>query len=82
MKILAIQEQKRGQLTQRIKEKSKELLGYEITQTELRLMAYAQYTLVNSQRIKREHTNEEDREILASWVEKGFVLNGVNPLRS
>ena len=38
-------EQKRGELTQRIKDLSKRLLGYEITQTELRLMSYMQYTM-------------------------------------
>jgi len=33
-------EQKRGQLTDRIREKSNELLGYKITQQELRLLPY------------------------------------------
>ena len=43
--------QGRGQLTQRIKDKSYELLGYGINQTELRLMPYIQHQMMNSQRI-------------------------------
>ncbi len=39
-------EQKRGQLTDRIKERSKELLGYEMDVKELRLMVYIQYCYV------------------------------------
>lgn len=77
--VETLQTQKRGQLTDRIKEKSISLLGYEISQVELRLMAYAQYTLINSQILKSEHINEADREILTEWVSKGFVLSGVSP---
>ena len=78
METMQIESQKRGQLTDRIKVRSAELLGYEISRTELRLMAYAQYTLVNDQRLKPEHTNEDNREVLAKWVDKGFVIEGVS----
>lgn len=50
-------EQKRGQLTDRIREKSKELLGYEIDQVELRLMSYVQYQMTNEQRINPHSRN-------------------------
>lgn len=73
-----MKEQRRGQLTQRIKTKSKNLIGYEITQAELRLMAHAQYVLTNSQQLNLQHIDENDREILLKWVEKGFVLSGVS----
>ena len=73
-----IVEQKRGQLTQRIKEKSKNLLGYEINKTELRLMPYLHYQLVNEKRLKPEHVNEEERQILKKWLKKGHILNGVS----
>ncbi len=72
-------EQKRGQLTERILERSKELLGYEINQAELRLMPYLHYQLVNEKRLKPEHINADDRKILMNWVEKGYILNGVTP---
>jgi len=60
METIKIESQKRGQLTQRIKEMSVELLDYEITQNELRLIPYLQYKLVNEQRLKPEHINEVD----------------------
>ena len=59
--------QKRGQLTDRIKKKSKELLGYEVSQEELRLMAYAQYQMVNEQRIDPNKINTGERAILQKW---------------
>lgn len=69
--------QKRGELTERIKEKSKELLGYEMDTAELRLMAYAQYAATNDHRMERGHVNDRDREIIDVWKEKGFVIGGV-----
>lgn len=70
--------QKRGQLTDRIKTKSAELLGYEISQVELRLMPYIQYQLVNDQKLKPESLNKQEREILAKWVNMGYILDGVS----
>lgn len=64
-------QQKRGQLTDRIKEKSVELFGYEISQKELRLMPYILYEAQNNKRAN--NTNDEEKEILSSWVEKGFL---------
>jgi hypothetical protein len=78
METTQIESQKRGQLTDRIKQRSAELFGYEISQKELRLMPYLQYQLVNEQRLKPEHLNEDDREILAKWVSKGYILDGVS----
>lgn len=73
--------QKRGQLTDRIKQKSKELLGYEIGVTELRLMPYIQYTMTNSQRIDPRHCNQEDREILQKWRKAGHIVGGASGLQ-
>ena len=78
MQTIQIESQKRGQLTDRIKVRSAELLGYEISQKELRLMPYLQYQLVNEQRLKPECLNEQDREILSKWVNKGYILDGVS----
>lgn len=71
--------QKRGQLTERIKKRSVELFGYEMSQVEVRLLPYIQYTLVNSQRLNPEHLNEEERKILAGFVHKGWITDGVTP---
>lgn len=79
METIQIESQKRGMLTQRIKERSATLLGYEISQKELRLMPYLQYQLVNEQRLKPDLINEDDREILSKWVSKGYILDGVTP---
>ena len=65
--------QERGQLTDRIKEKSEKLLGYEITVKELRLMPYLQYVMANEQVIKMESVNTEERKILSKWRESGHI---------
>lgn len=70
--------QKRGQLTDRIKQRSVELFGYKISQKELRLMPYIQYQLMNEQRLKPQHVNKEEKQILAKWVEMGYILDGVS----
>lgn len=72
--------QKRGQLTDRIKAKSKELLGYEMNVTELRLMPYIQYQMMNEQRIDPWKVNEEDRKILQKWREAGHIEGGASGL--
>ena len=72
--------QHRGQLTERIKEKSKELLGYEISKQELRLIPYIQYVMVNEQKLKIELINAEEREILSKWRKKGHIEGGVGGL--
>lgn len=75
------EKQTRGKLTQRIKDKSKELLGYEISQTELRLMPYIQYVMVNEQRISMNKINQEEREILSKWKEAGHIEGGASGMR-
>ena len=72
--------QGRGQLTQRIKDKSKELLGYEIDQTELRLMPYVQYVMMNNQKIDSRHINSEERQILSKWRKAGHIEGGAGGL--
>jgi hypothetical protein len=73
--------QKRGMLTQRIKRKSVELLGYEINTTELRLMAYIQYVIVNEQRIDPRKINQEERAILSLWRKMEHIEGGASGLR-
>ena len=70
----------RGQLTEAVKAKSKELLGYEIGVTELRLMPYVQYVMMNEQRIDPNKCNGDDREILSKWRKAGHIEGGASGL--
>lgn len=74
-------EQLRGSLTKRIKIKSKELLGYEITQIELRLMPYVLTVMMNEQKIQIRHCNQDDREILSKWRKAGHIEGGASGLQ-
>ena len=63
----------RGMITDEIKQKSIELLGYEVSQQELRLIPYVMYCLVNDDNIDMRKVNNAEREILMKWKEKGFI---------
>lgn len=69
-------EQKRGQLTDRIKEKSRELFSCEFTQEELRLLPYIQYLMVNEQRIEPTSVSVDEQIILDKWREIGYIKDG------
>lgn len=73
--------QKRGQLTQRIKDKSKELLGYEMDRTELRLMPYILTIMMNEQKIDPRKCNQDDRDVLSRWREAGYTEGGAGGLQ-
>lgn len=68
----------RGMLTQAIKDKSQEMLGYVITVRELRLMAYVQYVMMNEQRIDPNKINQEEREVLSKWRTAGHMEGGAS----
>lgn len=72
--------QGRGALTERIKEKSTELLGYEICKTELRLMPYVVSVMMNNQRIEPSKINKEERRILTKWREARYIEGGASGL--
>ena len=74
-------EQGRGQLTDRIKKKSFELLGYEIGVRELRLIPYIQYVMVNKQKLEIRKINQEEREILSKWRKAGHIEGGASGLK-
>jgi len=69
---------KRGQLTDKIKVKSKELLGYEMDVAELRLMPYIMYVMVNTQKIDPNVCNRRDRDILQKWKEANYIEGGAS----
>ncbi len=72
--------QQRGQLTDRIKKRSNELLGYTITQNELRLLAYIQYVMMNEQRLDPGKVTQEERSILAVWRGMNLMEGGASGL--
>ncbi len=63
----------RGKLTDKVKKISIELLGYEITQEELRLMPYLLHCSLNYSKINDDNLNNEEFTILNEWVMKGFI---------
>jgi len=70
----------RGAITKEIRDRSEELLGYDIGATELRLMAYVQYVMVNHQYLERQKLGTDDRIILARWREMGHIEGGTGGL--
>lgn len=74
-------EQLRGQLTDLIKTRGRELLGYEIGVVELRLMPYIMHTMTNDQKIDIRKCNQADREVLQKWREAGHIEGGASGLQ-
>jgi len=70
----------RGILTKRANEIAKKMIGREITLTELRLIPYIQYVMLNEQKIKIEHINFEERKILSEWKTENFIEGGATGL--
>jgi hypothetical protein len=70
----------RGMITLAIRERSMELLGYEIERVELRLMPYIQSVMMNEQRLDPRKVNGEDRDILRKWREAGHITGGASGL--
>ncbi|MCE2940016.1 MAG: hypothetical protein ACK5XS_10050 [Armatimonadota bacterium] len=66
----------RGHLTDAIRARSKELLGYEIDQVEYRLMPYIQYVMMNDRRVDAKKVNREDNAILKKWCDAGHIEAG------
>jgi len=72
---------KRGQLNTKVQEVSKEFLGVGLTTTELRLIPYLQYVMVNSQKLDIRKINQDERIILAKWKNRGFIEGGASGMR-
>ena len=70
----------RGALTPAIQQIAKDKIGREISLTELRLIPYVQYVMLNNQRLDAWKINQEEREILAKWKEKDWVAGGAGGL--
>lgn len=70
----------RGALSQKCSDKSREVMGREITLTELRLMPYIQYVMCNEQRIDPRKVNQDEREVLELWRKEGHIQGGASGL--
>jgi len=70
----------RGQLSKKIQEIANKRLGRDISKTELRLIPYIQYVMVNSQKIEPRHINGEERKTLQTWREAGYIEGGASGL--
>jgi hypothetical protein len=73
-------DQKRGALTPRVQREAEKLLGYATSVTELRLMPYVMHVMMNSQKLEPAHISKEEREVLRSWREHGFIEGGAGGL--
>lgn len=71
---------KRGTLTKEVQEIAKKHIGREIDTTELRLIPYIQYVMVNEQRIDISKMNQDDRGILRKWKDAGLIEGGASGL--
>lgn len=71
---------KRGEITDSIQIMAKQFMGREICQTELRLMAYVDYVMKNSQKLEPRHMNGDDRKILRKWKDEGHCEGGASGL--
>lgn len=63
----------RGHLSDKIQEVSRERLGREITQVELRLIPYLSYCLQNERRIEARKVNEDELRTLREWEAEGLI---------
>ncbi len=70
----------RGELTEKVQARAKELFGYEIDVRGLRLIPYMLYELANSNeigaRIERAKINDDDRYWLKRWTEEKRIRWG------
>jgi len=67
---------KRGQLNVVVVEVSRKFLGETMTTTELRLIPYLQYVMVNEQKLDPRKINEDERIILSKWKTRGLLEGG------
>lgn len=70
----------RGVLTDKINSIAISMIGREIKTTELRLIPYIQYVMVNEQKIDVSKVNQDDRNILKKWKEEGYIEGGASGL--
>jgi len=70
----------RGILTKEVQEIARRHIGRDIDETELRLIPYVQYVMVNDQKLDMNKINQDDRKILRKWKDAGLVEGGASGL--
>ena len=70
----------RGTLTTEVNNIAKKMIGREITLTELRLIPYIQYIMVNEQVIDPRKCNDDDRKVLSLYKKEGHIEGGASGL--
>ncbi len=70
----------RGVLTDKVNNIAKTMIGREISRTELRLIPYIQYVMVNEQKLDIAKIKSDEREILSKWRTEGFIEGGASGL--
>ena len=70
----------RGAITDKIQEIAKKHLKREITTTELRLLPYIQFVMMNEQKLDIAKINSEERKVLALWKKKDLIEGGAGGL--
>lgn len=68
----------RGCTTPEILTISKKLLDREIDNTELRLMVYVQYLLINDLNIDPAKVSKDERNILSKWRKANLISGGMH----
>lgn len=71
---------RRGCLTDKIQEISKRMIGREISQDELRLIAHIQYVMVNKQKLDPRKISPDDRKVLKKWKTEKHIEGGATGL--
>ena len=69
---------KRGQLNAKVQEVARAFLSVPLTLTELRLIPYLQYVMVNEQKLDICKINSEERVILSKWKARNFIEGGAS----
>jgi hypothetical protein len=62
-----------GQITDEIKQRSRQLLGYAVDYSELHLMPYLLHTLIYNKRLDRKRINKKEYEIIKKWEFQRFI---------
>ena len=70
----------RGVLTKEVQEIAKKHIGREIDITELRLIPYIQYVMVNMQRLDISTIKQDERVILRKWKDAKLIDGGASGL--
>lgn len=67
-----------GKVTDNVARVSIDVLDYAVSQTELRLMPYIQYLVMNGESVDPRKVNDEERAVLATWKRNGWVAGGLS----